>query len=102
MQEGLTNAAKHSDARRVSATLHFERYGVKLVVSDDGRGAGEGAQDGDFGLSALKERVEALGGTLRWDDPPGGGFALEAKLPETELAKAKPTEPPATSPAARP
>jgi signal transduction histidine kinase len=99
MQEGLTNAARHSGSRRVSATLCFEREGgVRLVVADDGRGADGAASEGGFGLSALKERVEALGGTLLWGDRPGGGFALEAKLPEVS----RPAGTPATTPAARP
>lgn len=81
MQEGLTNAAKHSGARRVSATLYYEKKDVRLVVADDGRGAGEGTPKTGFGLSALAERVGALGGELAWGDRPEGGFALEAKLP---------------------
>lgn len=98
MQEGLTNAARHSGARRVSATLYFERDGVRLAVADDGRGAG--ARDGGFGLSALKERVEALGGALLWGDRPEGGFVLEAKLPEVSEPGA--AGPPAPSRTVRP
>jgi len=81
MQEGLTNAAKHAKARRVRTTLCFGDEGVRFVVADDGEGSGEGAQEGGFGLSALKERAESLGGTVYWGNRPEGGFVLEVDLP---------------------
>jgi signal transduction histidine kinase len=80
-QEGLTNAAKHSDARRITVTLFFEREGVGFSVVDDGSGAEEGAPERGFGLTSLKERVEALGGGFRAGTRPEGGFALEVRLP---------------------
>lgn len=81
LQEGLTNALKHSKARRIFATLGFEPDGVGLVVVDDGLGAHEGALESGFGLEALRQRVEALGGNLRAGNAPGGGFLLEVGLP---------------------
>jgi signal transduction histidine kinase len=52
------------------------------VVTDDGEGAGgEGVASGGFGLRALRERVEILGGTTTWGDSPEGGFALVVELP---------------------
>ena len=84
LQESLTNAARHSNARRVQASLSYGDEGVKLAVADDGRGAppgAAGATKGGFGLSALKERVEALGGAFSAGNAPGGGFAVEVELP---------------------
>jgi len=80
-QEALTNAAKHSRARRVRVRLAFEPEKTRLVVADDGDGAPEGRPEGGFGLAALRERVEALGGTLAAGNRPEGGFALEILLP---------------------
>jgi signal transduction histidine kinase len=80
-QEGLTNAAKHSRARRVSVRLAFEPQETRLVVADDGDGVPEGRPGGGFGLAALRERVEALGGTLAVENRPEGGIALEVVLP---------------------
>jgi signal transduction histidine kinase len=80
-QEALTNAAKHSRARRVRVRLTFEPRETRLVVADDGDGAPEGRLEGGFGLSALRERVEALGGTLAAGNRQGGGFVLEIVLP---------------------
>jgi signal transduction histidine kinase len=80
-QEGLTNAAKHSRARRVRVRLAFEPEETRLLVADDGDGVPEGKPEGGFGLAALRERVEALGGTLAAGNRPEGGFALEVVLP---------------------
>ena len=81
LQEGLTNALRHSGARRVSATLAFEPSLVRLTVADDGKGAAEGAMERGFGLSGLEERTAALGGTLSAGNAAGGGFVLEVELP---------------------
>lgn len=81
LQEGLTNALKHAAARRVSATLAFEEKNVRLTVADDGEGAPEGASEKGFGLAALRERAEALGGVLVAGGDPEGGFALRVELP---------------------
>jgi signal transduction histidine kinase len=80
-QEGLTNAAKHSSARRVRVRVAFEPEETRLVVADDGEGAPEGMPGVGFGLAALRERIEALGGTLAAGNRPEGGFALEIVLP---------------------
>lgn len=81
MQEGLTNVLKHSGGRRVLVSLAFSVEGARLVVVDDGAGVPEGEVEEGFGLSALAERVEALGGTLDTGNAPEGGFVLEAMLP---------------------
>ena len=82
MQEGLTNALKHSSARRVFATLTFEEGNATLMIADDGEGAPNGAPEEGFGLRALRERVEELGGTLEAGTAPGEeGFVLRVRLP---------------------
>ena len=80
-QEGLTNAARHSRARRVRVKLAFEPEELRLAIVDDGEGALEGAMRGGFGLAALRERVEALGGNMAAGNRPEGGFALRIALP---------------------
>jgi signal transduction histidine kinase len=80
-QEALTNAAKHSSARRVSVRLAFEPEETRLVVADDGVGVPKGRPEGGFGLAALRERVEALGGTLAAGNGTEGGFVLEIVIP---------------------
>jgi signal transduction histidine kinase len=77
--EGLTNVVKY--ARASAATVRAETIGdgVVLSISDDGTG---GARiDGGSGLRGLRDRVEALGGRLNLDSPPGHGTRLTAKIP---------------------
>lgn len=62
LQEGLTNAASHSGARRVQASLVYGDESVKLAVADDGRGTPEESAGSGFGLPALEERAAVLGG----------------------------------------
>lgn len=91
LQEGLTNAAKHSGGRRTTATLAFEENHVRLTVADGGAGAKELRRG--FGLKELKERVEAAGGAFWAENLPGGGFGLKVSLPYStdEPSAATPT-----------
>jgi signal transduction histidine kinase len=81
LQEGLTNALKHSEARRVTATLAFGEESVSLKVANDGEGAPEGASAKGFGLATLGDRAEALGGVLCAGNASEGGFVLRVELP---------------------
>ncbi|WP_420120340.1 sensor histidine kinase [Nakamurella sp.] len=81
--EGLTNAAKHAGAGRLRVTLEVAAGELRVEVSDDGVG---GARTGSAvgsgtGLRSLADRVEALGGVLTVDSPPGGGTTVRAVLP---------------------
>lgn len=68
--EALTNAAKHAHAASVTVTLTRSGGGVRAEVGDDGRG---GAEEGwGTGLRGIRQRVEAVDGTLRVQSPPGG------------------------------
>jgi signal transduction histidine kinase len=80
-QEGLTNAARHAGARRVDVRLAFNSETATLVVADDGDGVCSDSPGDGFGLAALRDRVESLGGTLAAGNRPGGGFMLEAVVP---------------------
>jgi signal transduction histidine kinase len=77
--EALTNVARHSGAThaRVSAVGEHGRLVVDVV--DDGAG-GAVAKPGS-GLRGIADRVEACGGTLSVQSPPGGGTRLRAELP---------------------
>jgi len=65
---------------QVEADTEDDGDGVLQVrVTDDGRGGAHFA--GGSGLVGLKDRVEALGGTLTIKSPPGEGTALHATVP---------------------
>jgi PAS domain S-box-containing protein len=79
VSEALTNAAKHADASRVQVDLHVEEGTLRLSIVDDGVGGAE--PGGGSGLIGLKDRVEALGGTIDVASPPGSGTRLDVELP---------------------
>lgn len=87
LQEGLTNVARHSGARRVDVRIvrgvaDASRQDEILVeISDDGRGADPAGRDHGVGLIGMRERVEALGGHLHIDSRPGRGFTVRATIP---------------------
>ena len=77
--EALVNAAKHSNASVVQVGTQVAGNLLHLRVRDDGDGGAEPALGS--GLVGLKDRVEALGGTIAIHSPPGGGTSLDADLP---------------------
>ena len=78
-QEGLTNAARHANARRVWIELTESADAAVLCIEDDGCGA-EPLVPG-VGLTGMRERLEALDGQLGIDRSPRGGVRLTARLP---------------------
>ena len=81
VQEGLTNARKHSRASRVDLTLDYDDpQRVRLAIKDNGVGA-DSVDGGGFGLLGVRERVQLLGGSLHIDTGPGKGFSLTLEIP---------------------
>jgi signal transduction histidine kinase len=81
-QEALANIAKHANATRVGVTLSYLEHEVALDVLDDGNGfetAGTGT--GGFGLTIMRQRVEAHSGTLQIESEPGAGTGISARIP---------------------
>jgi PAS domain S-box-containing protein len=77
--EALANAAKHSRASRMELSLATRDGSLVLSIGDDG--VGGAVSEKGSGLLGLQDRVEALGGTVTIDSPPGGGTSLVATLP---------------------
>ena len=80
--ETLTNTTKHAEASRVDVTVEVRDGCLLVSVRDDGVGGADPA--GGSGLVGLKDRIEAFGGTMTVDSPPGGGTTLVAQLPLPE------------------
>jgi signal transduction histidine kinase len=91
-QEGLTNAAKHADAKTVRLSVEPvplveprspDAAGICLTIEDDGRGRRRNGKAGanGMGLLNIEERVAALGGTMSLDDRPGAGFKVRVVVP---------------------
>ncbi|MFG2001816.1 sensor histidine kinase [Spirillospora sp. NPDC048911] len=80
VQEALTNVIKHAGASAVEIRLVRADGELRLTVTDDGRGPGEGGGEG-FGILGMTERARSVGGTVRTGRAAGGGFAVTATLP---------------------
>jgi signal transduction histidine kinase len=78
-QEIITNAQRHAHASELSLRYRFEGRAVRLLASDDGRGADAPAAGN--GLRGMRERLAAYGGTADIATRPGAGFALDHYLP---------------------
>jgi signal transduction histidine kinase len=79
VSEVLTNAAKHSQASVVRVEVAAHDGTLHVWLRDDGVGGADPA--GGSGLIGLRDRVEALGGSLSLLSPRGGGTSLEIDLP---------------------
>jgi signal transduction histidine kinase len=81
--EAVTNAVKHARSSTVSLSVLREHGTLVVQVCDDGvGGAAQAAHDrGSTGLTGLRDRVEALDGTLDLHSPPGDGTRLTARFP---------------------
>lgn len=78
--EALTNIVKHSAAHSAGITLSTSDSELSVLVHDNGVGLTSGASNG-HGLTNLRDRVEALGGSIDVTGLPGSGTTLHALLP---------------------
>jgi signal transduction histidine kinase len=79
VSEALTNVTRHAHASVVRVTLEERDDGLHLSVRDDGAGGADPARGS--GLIGLRDRVEALGGSLEVNSPRGEGTLLGVQLP---------------------
>ncbi|MEV4461662.1 histidine kinase [Microbispora sp. NPDC049633] len=81
VQEALANTLRHSGATRAEVTIGRHPRAITVEVADDGKGdpSGGGVTEGN-GLTGMRERVRALGGTLTAGPSPRG-FAVQAEIP---------------------
>ena len=77
--ESMTNVVKYAAASRVAVAVAASDDRLRVEVADDGRGGA--SLDRGSGLRGLVDRVEALGGTLLVDSPPGEGTRVVCELP---------------------
>jgi signal transduction histidine kinase len=87
LQEALSNVLRHAEARSVDIGISVNRDGLLLEVRDDGRGLAPEAgperreRGGHMGLTGMRERIGALGGSVRFHGEPGAGALLEVRVP---------------------
>ncbi|HEX6527967.1 MAG TPA: sensor histidine kinase [Streptosporangiaceae bacterium] len=96
-QEALANVAKHAEANRVGLTLSYMDNEVALDIRDDGKGFSTEMNGhpatGGFGLVAMRQRIQALSGTLQIESEPGMGTAISATVPISPAVPASATVP---------
>ena len=82
-REALTNVAKHARVSKSRLEVCFGTKEVALRVTDEGVGFDTEAsrRPESYGLLAMRERVEALGGTLTVRSARGAGTEVEARIP---------------------
>ena len=81
-QEALTNIARHASAQKVTVKLERLTADLRLVVQNDGPGFDPAAlQPENRGLLSMRQRMEAVGGTLAVDSEIGRGTRILAALP---------------------
>ena len=81
LQEALVNAGRHSGAGNVEVRLRARDEALVAEVTDDGRGFDAASTRAGVGLSAMRERVEGLGGTFGVESLPGGGTSVRVTVP---------------------
>ena len=79
MSEALANAAKHAQASRIDISVTPGDGRLTLSIRDDGIGGADRSRGS--GLIGLTDRVEALGGSISIESPPGAGTRITAGLP---------------------
>jgi signal transduction histidine kinase len=83
IQESLTNVARHAGRARVMVRVTYEDAAVSVVIDDDGAApsGGNTAIGAGSGITGMRERAAALGGSLSAGFRQGGGFRVSAWLP---------------------
>jgi PAS domain S-box-containing protein len=79
VSEALTNAMKHSQAHSAEVAAQLDNGTLLVEVRDDGVGGADPSRGS--GLTGLRDRVEALGGTIEISSPAGNGTSVTARLP---------------------
>ncbi len=85
VQESVTNALRHADARRLQVRIARSGRRLALSIRDDGHGfdpatLDEAAARGHLGVLGMRERIRARGGRFTLTSTPGGGTAIEVEL----------------------
>jgi two-component system sensor histidine kinase UhpB len=87
VQEALTNAARHSQAKKISVFAEIADTHLVIEVRDDGKGMQNDNQGGgeSWGLVGMNERARYFGGELTIDGKPGKGTTVILRLPMEKI-----------------
>ncbi len=79
--EAITNAVKHAEAERIDVRLAEETDGLSFVVQDNGVGFDASVVSDGSGVVGMRDRLEAVGGSLAVQSTPGEGAAISGFIP---------------------
>lgn len=97
LREAVTNIERHARAVNVEVAVTRDAHRVLMRIRDDGRG---GVDRHGNGLTGMRERVQALGGTLGIDSPRGRGTTIDVSVPLPPADRPVPRDVPAMVPSA--
>jgi signal transduction histidine kinase len=80
-QEAVHNVKKHAGAKNLNVQLEYGPQEIALEVRDDGQGFApdSASTPGHYGLTGMRERAAAIGGTLEVTSEPGGGTTVRLR-----------------------
>lgn len=82
VQEAVANACRHAGARTIDIVIDHADKSLRVQVCDDGRGlAADWQRPGHFGVRGMRERADALGGSVVVENRTEGGVRVRAVLP---------------------
>ncbi|XVQ06248.1 sensor histidine kinase [Spirillospora sp. CA-255316] len=81
VQEALTNVSRHAGGAAAAVRIDYADEELVVQVDDDGKADPDAPPVPGTGLLGMRERVAALGGRLRAEPRPEGGFTVRAELP---------------------
>jgi signal transduction histidine kinase len=95
VREALNNVVKHAQAHHVQLAMVWSPERLTISLADDGRGFDprHANRDGHYGLTLMRETVEALHGALVVDSAPGKGSSLQISIPLLLLSPTLQTRP---------
>jgi two-component sensor histidine kinase len=81
LKESVTNISKHADCTRVTIELERDRHGLRLKVTDNGKGFDPTLHSDGNGVLNMRRRVAALGGRLSLRSSSGDGTTMDIEVP---------------------
>jgi ligand-binding sensor domain-containing protein len=87
IQESLANVARHSQASRVDVDLTYRPDCIEVIIADNGRGFDTQTGLGGLGLRSMRERVESMAGTIKFESQTGQGARIILSVPISPNSK---------------
>lgn len=81
IKEAVNNVVKHAHATELGLSFGGDAAAIEIAVTDDGRGFATDVGGGGHGLTGMRERMTAVGGSLTLASAPGSGTTVRFRVP---------------------